>query len=61
LVSSAAPGGNKGGSACGSPWGSLPSSPARPSPDPQEWHPNQRPGLLELPSRLFASGSGSAA
>ncbi|PRW32666.1 F-box only 6-like [Chlorella sorokiniana] len=61
LVSSAAPGGNKGGSGCGSPWGSLPGSPARPSPDPQEWHPNQRPGLLELPSRLFASGSGSAA
>jgi hypothetical protein len=29
----------------------------------QEWHPNQRPGLLELPSRLFAAlatGSGAA-
>lgn len=21
----------------------------------QEWHPNQRPGLLELPSSLFAA------
>lgn len=24
----------------------------------QEWHPNARPGLLELPSRLFSSSGG---
>lgn len=60
LVGSGAAAG-KGGSSGSSPWGSLPGSPARPSPDPQEWHPNQRPGLLELPSRLFAGGSGGAA
>ena len=58
-------GGSSGGSSSrgrsSSPQGSLPGSPARPSPDPQEWHPNQRPGLLELPSRLFSSsGSGAA-
>ncbi|KAI7843558.1 hypothetical protein COHA_002800 [Chlorella ohadii] len=60
-VGSDSGGGSTGGSSSSSPWGSLPGSPARPSPDPQEWHPNQRPGLLELPSRLFSSGSGGAA
>lgn len=56
-----------GRSAVGSPARSaspacMAGSPPRLPPDPLEWHPNQRgPGMLELPSRLFAlllSGDG---
>lgn len=53
-----------GGSWGGSPVGSPPRGPYYPfvsvhrEAAAQEWHPNARPGLLELPSRLFSSSGG---